>query len=324
MLALPVALLGGVGYLAWTNFAPVPTRNQEVLEGVKPPLLSNTEIAKLLTTDILPISTADAVSINATRPVDVAQLVAARPFVLPTRTASNPSNALLCMTQAIYYEAANESDAGQRAVAQVVLNRMRNRAFPKSVCGVVYQGSERTTGCQFSFTCDGSLSRVPSPGSWARAQRHAAAALNGWVERSVGLATHYHANYVVPYWASSLDKAKTIGTHLFYVMRGVQNRRAAFNERYDASAEIVPGMKPGAELPVDAAQIDPAIDLVPTTSTVPAPLPSNIREDGRGQLAVPQSERHADAAKPATALRADDSVRRPAIDQDMGTLTPGK
>ena len=66
---------------------------------------------------------------------------------------------LQCLTEAVYYEARSESEEGQRAVAQVVLNRVRHPAYPNSVCGVVYQGSERVTGCQFSFTCDGALGR---------------------------------------------------------------------------------------------------------------------------------------------------------------------
>ena len=87
---------------------------------------------------------------------------------------------------AIYYEAASQSDEGQAAVAQVVLNRLRNPLFPKSVCGVVFEGSKLNTGCQFSFTCDGSLARRPSPDAWNRAQTVAARALNGYVVKGVG------------------------------------------------------------------------------------------------------------------------------------------
>ena len=89
------------------------------------------------------------------------------------------TRALECLTAAIYYEAASEPDQGQRAVAQVVLNRVAHPSFPNTVCGVVYQGSERSTGCQFSFTCDGSLMRVPSKFFWERARGVAAQALSG-------------------------------------------------------------------------------------------------------------------------------------------------
>ncbi|MDZ7587989.1 MAG: cell wall hydrolase [Parasphingorhabdus sp.] len=92
---------------------------------------------------------------------------------------SADDNMLQCLTQAVYYEAASEPDAGQRAVAQVVLNRVRHPAYPRTVCGVVYQGSERRTGCQFTFTCDGSLRRTPSAFFWERARRVAADALAG-------------------------------------------------------------------------------------------------------------------------------------------------
>jgi Cell Wall Hydrolase len=123
------------------------------------------------------------------------------------------SRAAECLTAAVYYEAASEPDQGQRAVAQVVLNRVAHPAFPGTVCGVVYQGSERSTGCQFSFTCDGSLARVPSKFFWERARQVAEQALSGYVESSVGLATHYHTNAVHPYWAPSLHFITSIGAH---------------------------------------------------------------------------------------------------------------
>ena len=164
----------------------------------------------------LPIGLAIAIRrqrINAERAPEAQQVAAAKPFVVQSALRASPQflSALDCLTQAVYYEAGFESEAGKRAVAQVVLNRVRHPAFPKSVCGVVYQGSERTTGCQFSFTCDGSLARIPARTAWGSARQVAQSALSGWVERSVGTATHYHANYVVPYWASSLDKIVQIG-----------------------------------------------------------------------------------------------------------------
>jgi len=106
-----------------------------------------------------------------------------------------------CLIMAIYYEAASEGMPGKRAVAQVVMNRVQHPAFPNSVCGVVFQESERTTGCQFSFTCDGSMVRRPQTSLWLRAKRVASAALGGFVYEPVGLATHYHTHTVNPYWA---------------------------------------------------------------------------------------------------------------------------
>jgi len=137
-----------------------------------------------------------------------------------------------CLTAAIYYEAASEPDAGQRAVAQVVLNRVAHPAYPKPVCGVVYQGSEKSTGCQFSFTCDGSLARVPNRLFWERAAQVAREALSGYVYAPVGLATHYHTVAVHPYWAPSLNYLLTIGAHRFYSFRGPAGSSATFTFAY--------------------------------------------------------------------------------------------
>lgn len=142
------------------------------------------------------------------------------------------SRAVECLTAAVYYEAASEPDQGQRAVAQVVLNRVAHPAFPNTVCGVVYQGSERSTGCQFSFTCDGSLARVPAKFFWERARRVAEQALSGYVESSVGLATHYHTNAVHPYWAPSLHFITSIGAHRFYGLMGRAGDAGTFRFAY--------------------------------------------------------------------------------------------
>jgi hypothetical protein len=123
---------------------------------------------------------------------------------------------LQCLTEAIYYEARSETEDGQRAVAQVVLNRVRHPAYPNTVCGVVYQGSERTTGCQFSFTCTGVMGPIAEPAAWDRARRIAAAALRGNVYRPVGLAVNYHTTAIHPYWAPSLVTQTTVGAHIFY------------------------------------------------------------------------------------------------------------
>jgi hypothetical protein len=140
---------------------------------------------------------------------------AAAPYVA-SRDPAEFEQSLECLTQAVYYEARNQSDDGQRAVAQVVLNRVRHPSYPNSVCGVVFQGSGRVTGCQFSFTCDGSMYRAIEPGAWERAQQIARSALAGSVYRPVGLALNYHATYVRPYWAPSLRQQAVVGDHVFY------------------------------------------------------------------------------------------------------------
>jgi hypothetical protein len=143
----------------------------------------------------------------------------AEPFVA-SRDPEARSRSLECLTQAIYYEARSESEDGQRAVAQVVLNRVRHPSYPNSVCGVVFQGSHRSTGCQFSFTCMGAMGPIGDPRSWDRARRIAAQALGGSVYRPVGLATHYHTTAIRPYWAPSLVRQITLGAHIFYRIPG--------------------------------------------------------------------------------------------------------
>ena len=181
--------------------------------------------------DYRPVAADEAVKINNEIPI-AGPAGAARPFLGGTANAVAQGRALECLTSAIYYEAGQEDTEGQRAVAQVVLNRVRHPAFPSSVCGVVYQGSTRQTGCQFTFTCDGSMARTPMADAWDRARKVATAALAGSVEPSVGNATHYHAYYVVPYWASSLAKTAVIGAHLFYRWSGGWGQPSAFAQAY--------------------------------------------------------------------------------------------
>jgi hypothetical protein len=156
----------------------------------------------------------------------------AKPFDIGPASTNDARSALDCLTAAVYYEARSESEDGQRAVAQVVLNRVRHPAFPKSVCGVVYQGSNRATGCQFSFTCDGSLARGREPGPWDRARRIAAQALAGYVYEPVGLATHYHTTAIHPWWADAMTKAVTIGAHIFYRWHGEWGDPKSFQRPY--------------------------------------------------------------------------------------------
>lgn len=148
-------------------------------------------------------------------------------------TSLDSARALHCLTSAVYYEAGSEPDDGQRAVAQVVLNRVRSPLWPNSVCGVVYQGSERVDfRCQFTFSCDGSLARMPSASGWARARRIASEALGGVVYTPVGVATHYHTLAVRPDWSGSLQPVAVIGAHIFYRNRGYNGTVEAFRTAY--------------------------------------------------------------------------------------------
>ncbi|MEQ1498685.1 MAG: cell wall hydrolase [Novosphingobium sp.] len=167
------------------------------------------------------------------------------------------TRAIECLTAAVYYEAASEPDQGQRSVAQVVLNRVAHPSYPNTVCGVVYQGSERITGCQFSFTCDGALGRRPNPFFWERARRVAESALSGYVEPSVGLATHYHTVAIHPYWAPSLNYITTVGAHRFYRFKGRAGEAGTYRFAYAAGE---PMAVPHARNPAADKLPDPVLD----------------------------------------------------------------
>ncbi|WP_353229579.1 cell wall hydrolase [Novosphingobium sp.] len=181
---------------------------------------------------------------------------AARPLAL-AGTGLDHVRALQCLTAAIYYEAAREPDDGQRAVAQVVLNRVAHPAFPKTVCGVVYQGSERA-GCQFSFACDGALAHAPMAAYWDRARRVAAAALAGSVYAPIGLSTHYHTGAVHPAWSDSMILQDTIGAHQFYRWTGNAGQPRAFSAVY-AGGEPVAAPHPRTWVSTTADFADPLV-----------------------------------------------------------------
>ena len=173
---------------------------------------------------------------------------AAAPFKL-FGTAQDKLRASLCLTAAIYYEAGNEPDQGQRAVAQVILNRVRHPAYPDTICGVVYQGTERSdTLCQFTFGCDGSMARMPVSLVWNRARRNAQAALLGEVYAPVGLATHYHTLAVNPVWNKTLTPTAIVGAHIFFRWPGGAGNPKAFHVSYRGN-EPVPAPKPKAFVP---------------------------------------------------------------------------
>lgn len=272
----------------------------------------------------------DAVTYNASIPVSSESNPAARPFVLKAASEADRLRSLDCLTAAVYYEAAIENDDGQRAVAQVVLNRMRHPAFPKTICGVVFQGSERSTGCQFTFTCDGALARTPSEAGWARARRIAEAALDGKVYKPVGYSTHYHTNWVVPYWSSSLTKVANVGTHIFYRWEGGWGRPPAFRFAYMGVEPQIASMRRLSSTPVEdlgeIAVLASAADLTdPGTGFVGRavvrhyePLREQSAADSRAALAkaeVPVSLRWAltgDAA-PADAIPAAKQPQAPVV-----------
>jgi len=211
------------------------------------------------------------------------------------------ARALDCLTAAIYYEARSETLQGQRAVAQVVLNRARDPLYPSSICGVVFQGAERSTGCQFSFTCDGSMAVPPRPELWQSSRAIANAALAGYVERSVGLATHYHTRWVVPVWRTDLVKLRTIGAHIFYGWRGRERSARGLRSGY---AGMEPPLWPSL-VPYALASAD---DMLPTDPTI-ATFAQSPAEAGDGP------------AVPATGLRPSTTPLQ--ADERRGALVAG-
>jgi spore germination cell wall hydrolase CwlJ-like protein len=126
-----------------------------------------------------------------------------------------------CLAEGIYFEARGEDVKGQAAVGQVILNRVRNPAYPSTICGVVYQNRDWRNRCQFSFACDGTRPRVASQANYKVAEEVAMAVTAGKIFiPEVGSATHYHATYVSPHWARTMEKMKKIGLHIFYRTHG--------------------------------------------------------------------------------------------------------
>jgi len=254
--AVGVGLFGLIAASALAGSILSPTEPQP--QAVPPPPPSMT---------VRPLAPEQALKLNAEIPVVSGPNPTAAPFLFKGSAAAR-AQALNCLASAVYYEAGNQDVDGERAVAQVVLNRVRHPAFPGSVCGVVYQGSTRLTGCQFTFTCDGSLNRRPDADGWRRANVVAEAALNGAVYAPVGWATHYHADYVVPYWAATMAKNTVVGAHLFYRWPGGWGQPAAFAKTYDGFEPNASALRSAALAAVhvvasQAGSLAAAIDKIP-------------------------------------------------------------
>jgi hypothetical protein len=216
-------------------------------------------------------------------------------FTPAIRSEGDAARALECLTAAVYYEARSEPDAGQRAVAQVVLNRVRDRAFPASVCGVVYQRT--ATVCQFSFACDGSMNRSRDYAAWARARAVAEAAYGGEVYAPVGGSTHFHTAAISPWWAPSLARVGQIGAHVFYGWRRAMAGALSFRRAYSG---FEPGSVPKSTLIAATAEDTmgvtvhrgddtPAADPTEDKPTAPKPV----------QLFASGVRIHRDAMRPA-------------------------
>lgn len=175
-----------------------------------------------------------------------------------------------CLTTAVYYEARGESPRGQAAVAQVVMNRVKHPAFPKSVCAVVFQGAGRK-GCQFSFACDGSMRKHREILAWNRARDVATRALAGAARAEVGAATHFHTTAVSPMWAPHMLRVANVGAHVFYKFAPYRSRSAPSAAPVrQAMLTASPGQTPDLRIePAVEKAIEASLDLAPTTAAEP-------------------------------------------------------
>ncbi len=206
------------------------------------------------------VFTRQAITVSA-RLRDNAALAAVKPFQPASfRVASKNTREQNCLAQAIYYEARGESRQGQMAVAEVVSNRARSGIYPNSVCGVVYQGSERVTGCQFSFTCDGSLKARPRGAAWREANAISAQVLMGMVRPVTHRATHYHTVAIDPYWSASLVETARIGAHVFY--RSPTKRERAILAESHSAPDVDLDVTPVSTAPVELPEVAPVAAAV--------------------------------------------------------------
>jgi spore germination cell wall hydrolase CwlJ-like protein len=209
----------------------------------------------------------EAREFNASIPFVDGPNPAARPFKF-AGSSEQRARAADCLAVALLYEAGDDA-VGQRAVAQVIVNRARHPAFPKTICGVVFQGSERSTGCQFSFTCDNAMNRHHfSDAAWVRARALANMVLNGATYAPVGYATHYHTDWVVPYWQSSLDKIVAVHTHLFFRWTGWWGTPGAFAHGISSDEPIIPALAQYSEAHKGGGPLTDAAIIAATTTAV--------------------------------------------------------
>ena len=147
-----------------------------------------------------------AVSLSLALPL-AAQADPAKGPETVTQTRYGGADSLHCLTEALYFEARGEGRSGQRAVAEVILNRVDSRTFPNSVCGVVHQRG------QFTYNKNG---RIREKGTFVRVQKVAMAALAGAPRTLTNGATYFHARGVRPSWTKRFEKTTRIGSHTFY------------------------------------------------------------------------------------------------------------
>lgn len=217
---------------------------------------------------------------------------AARPWAA---SALDKARQLDCLTQAVYYEARGETPSGQAAVAQVVLNRVRHPAFPKSVCAVVYQGAQTGRSCQFSFACNGSMRARREDVAWSRSEKVANRALSGYVMADVGNATHFHVTSVRPGWGPSLMQVGQIGMHVFYRFSGRPGAPGAFIAepeaepvRPEAPKSILASLAvlPSEAEPIASALVDAFVRVEPSAAVAAPAAPLGKTEGSDRPVAM--------------------------------------
>jgi spore germination cell wall hydrolase CwlJ-like protein len=204
-----------------------------------------------------------AASVNIDPQIRALQAANTEDSDVATAGLANKSKAtrdLDCLTQAVYFEARGETPRGQAAVAQVVMNRVKSPSFPKSVCGVVFQGAAAHRGCQFSFACDGSMRQAREDDAWDRARKIARRTLSGVVLADIGSATHFHTTGVAPSWGPQMLRVAQVGLHVFYRF----NPHAPAMRPMDGGSVVLASLStanpPTGELRLSQALVDKSAD----------------------------------------------------------------
>lgn len=319
------AVLGAASFLVGTSSLLVPQQSVAAMAKLKPELQQDLAAMTTAAEPAAELTQSDvqgALEGNLAIPTMKNGVERAGRFAGIPMSSAHYGTATDCLAQAVYYEAALEPEQGRRAVAQVVLNRVRHPAYPNSVCGVVYQGWNQPV-CQFSFTCDGALMRKPRADLWRNAKAIAREALAGHEVAEVGTATHYHADYVLPYWAYRLGKIAKVGRHIFYRFPGSPGRSASFygrwagreykpaidfarfrrDEAVDLAANVAPEYTPGLTVTPDVKDRHAKSDVggrIDTTKTwrLTIPDPVELSASYRSTLSG-QGETLADANLPS-------------------------
>ena len=281
LLLLPFLFLG---LFHQTPHSPVHDREAAVEQVLPLPAVPDLPATGEDTVILSQLAADDAQARNAAVGFAAAGPGKATPFSFRGSSADR-ARARDCLALAGMAEAGG-GDGDQRAVMQVILNRVRHPAFAKTVCGVVFEGSQRPTGCQFSFTCDGSLARRYSDAAWRAARARADEMLAGAIDATVGNATHFHANYVYPWWSDKLDKVAQVGPHIFFRWRGFWGTRNALSARY-GGGEPDPLRLQGTALTVATA--NPLPTLVQGGEAVRSITTELVNQTTEGGDATPSS-----------------------------------